>query len=167
MSIFAPGSSQIKSVHVPGAFLEAAIALNKAEIVRNAANPSVTAKNNASIVFNLESGTADISITLPVVSSVTGAGTVQYAPSDYLGIAYSSFTPGGDVTAVTCQTAVAEIGQILSSLEKAVLPLEDQPNNIQIDASSETGNMTITAKLPVTFSIATTGAISFLSTDYL
>jgi hypothetical protein len=167
MSTFVPGSSQIKSVHTPGAFLEAAIALNKAEITRNQANPTVTPKNNVSIVFNLESGTADVSISLPVLASVTGTGTLQYAPSDYLGSTYSAFTAGGDVTAVTCQTAVAEIGQILSNLEKLVLPLEDQPNNIQIDASSETSTMTITAKLPITFTISTSGAIDFLATDYL
>lgn len=140
--------------------------LAKAEIARNAANPGLSPKVNSSITFNVEAGTADLSVALPVSAAASAAGALVYAPTDYLGGAYSAFTAGGDVTATTIQGAIAEIAQTLSGLENAI-DAADRPNYIQVDSSSETLVATITAKLPGVFTISTTGTIDFVATDYL
>jgi hypothetical protein len=63
--------------------------------------------------------------------------------------------------------AVVQVAAILSASEKAVQPAEDQPNNVQVESSSENGTITITATLPITTSIATTGEIGIVAIDYL
>lgn len=165
-SIITTGSS-LQSDTIPAAFLEAALLLDAAEKARNGANPSITPKNNLSVTFSSDDGTANIAATLPVDVTVAANGSVSYAAKDYLGGAYSAFTAGGDVTATLRQTALVQVAQILSAAEKNIQPTEDQPDFVQIESSSETGLITITAALPFTSTIDAAGNITITALDYL
>jgi hypothetical protein len=167
MSIINVTGSSLKSTNMPGAFLEAALLLDSAEKTRNGANPGISPKNNISVTINSDEGTIAITAALP--TTVTGLvdGGVKYLPKDYLGGTYATFTPGGDVTAVNHMDAFSQVAQILSAAEKAIQPVEDQPNFVQVESSSEAGTMTITATLPYTATILTTGHIEIAAVDYL
>jgi hypothetical protein len=158
--------SSLKADTKAAAFLEACILLDVAEKTRNSANPGIAAKNNVSINFSSEDGVAAITVQLPSAPTSTASGLV-YTPTDYLGGAYGAFTAGGDVTATTAMAAVSQVASILSAAEKAVQPVEDQPNNIQIESSSETGFIVVTATVPVTQSIDADGNIKFVALDYV
>jgi hypothetical protein len=166
MSAINSTGSSLKADFKAPAFLEACLLLDNAEKARNAANPGIAPKNNVSVTFASEEGIATVTVELPASPTATAAG-LMYAPTDYLGGTYSAFTAGGDVTATTIQGAVAQVANILSAAEKAVQPVEDQPNNVQIESSSETGVITITATIPVTQSIDTDGNIKFVALDYV
>jgi hypothetical protein len=165
-SILLTGSS-LKSSTIPAAFLEACLFLDNAEKTRNGANPGVTPKNNLSVTFSSDEGTATVAATLPVTVTVTATGGIDYEAKDYLGGTYAAFTAGGAVTAISRMAAVVQLAQLLSAAEKAVQPVEDQPNYIQVDSSSESGTITVTATLPVTQAIDATGGISIAAIDYL
>ncbi len=167
MSVISLTGSSLKSSTIPSALLEAALLLDNAEKQRNGANPGVTPKNNVSITFSSDEGTVSIAATLPVTVSVTTTGGVDYEAKDYLGGTYAAFTPGGAVTATTRMAALSQIAQILSAAEKAIQPVEDQPNYIQVESSSEAGTITITANMPVQQAIDATGGVSFTAIDYL
>ena len=167
MSVISITGSSLKSTTLPGAFLEACLFLDSAEKARNGANPGITPKNNVSITFSSDDGTANIAATLPVDVSQLADGGVKYLPKDYLGGTYAAFTAGGDVTATSRMAAVSQIAQILSAAEKAIQPTEDQPNFIQVDSSSESGTITITAALPITQTIDSAGHITIAALDYL
>lgn len=167
MSLIITTGSSLQSDTIPAAFLEAALLLDSSEKARNGANPGITPKNNLSVTFSSDDGTANIAATLPVDVTVAATGAVTYAAKDYLGGTYSVFTAGGDVTATTRQTALVQVAQLLSAAEKNIQPVEDQPNFIQIESSSETGLITITASLPYTSTIDAAGSITITALDYL
>lgn len=167
MSVISTTGSSIKSTNLPSAFLEAALLLDAAEKSRNGANPGIAPKNNVSITFSSDDGTANIAATLPVGVTTGTDGSIIYAPTDYLGGTYSAFTAGGDVTATTRQAALVQVGQLLSAAEKAISPVEDQPNYITVESSSETGTITIAASLPYEAVTSSTGAITITAVDYL
>ncbi len=168
MSLILTTGSSLKSDTKPAALIEAALLLDGAEKARNGANPGITPKNNVSLVFSSDEGTANITATLPVDVSVGTDGGVKYLPKDYLGGTYAAFTAGGDVTATSAMAAFLQVAQILSAAEKAIQPTEDQPNFIQVDSSSETGTVTITAAIPYSSAIdATTGSLTITALDYL
>jgi hypothetical protein len=167
-SILLTTGSSLKSDNKPAALIEAALLLDAAEKARNGNNPGITPKNNVSLIFSSDDGTANIAATLPVEVSVGADGGVRYLPKDYLGGGYAAFTPGGDVTATTAMAAFVQVAQILSAAEKAIQPTEDQPNFVQVESSSETGTITVTAALPYNATIdATTGAMTVTALDYL
>jgi hypothetical protein len=165
-SIVTTGSS-LKSSTQPAALLEACLFLDGAEKLRNGANPGIAPKNNMSITISSDDGVAQITATLPVDVTVLADGGVKYGAKDYLGGTYAAFTAGGAVTSDTRMEAVVQIASILSASEKAVQPVEDQPNNVQVESSSENGTITITATLPISTSIDATGAIEIVAIDYL
>jgi hypothetical protein len=167
MSVISVTGSSLKSTNQPAAFLEACLLVDGAEKLRNGANTGVQPKNNMSITFSSDEGVAQITATLPVTVSVLPDGGIKYLPKDYLGGTYAVFTPGGDVTAVNMMEAVSQVASILAASEKNVLPVEDQPNFIQIDSSSENGTINITATLPVTITTSATGQVQIAAVDYL
>lgn len=167
MSAILTTASSLKSDTIPAALLEAALLVDAAEKARNGANSGIAAKNNVSVVFNSDEGICSIAATIPVDVTVGTGGAIQYAPKDYLGASYTTFTAGGDVTATNRIGAFVQIAQILSAAEKAISPVEDQPNYVTVDSSSETGTITIAANLPVFSSIDATGSVLFTATDYL
>jgi hypothetical protein len=166
MSAINTTGSSLKADTKAAAFLEACLLLDGAEKARNAANPGIAPKNNVSVTFSNEEGVAQVSIQLPAAPTATGAGLI-YAPTDYLGGAFGVFTPGGDVTATTVMSAVSQVAHILSATEKTVQPIEDQPNNVQIESSSENGFITITATIPFTQTIDVDGNIKIVALDYV
>lgn len=167
-SVILTAGSSLKSDTKPAALVEAALVLDAAEKARNGNNPGITPKNNVSLTFSSDDGTANIAATLPVDVSVGADGSVKYLPKDYLGGGYATFTAGGDITATSAMAAFLQVAQILSAAEKAIQPTEDQPNFIQVEASSETGTVTVTASLPYTSTIdATTGSLTITAYDYL
>lgn len=166
MSAINTVGSSLKADYKAAAFLESCLLLDTAEKARNSANPGIAPKNNVSVTFSSEEGVAQIAIQLPAAPAATGAGLV-YAPTDYLGGAYAAFTAGGEVTATTAMAAVSQVAHILSAAEKAVQPVEDQPNNVQIESSSETGFINITATVPYTQSIDADGNIKIVALDYV
>jgi hypothetical protein len=166
MSTILTTASTLKSDNMPAALLEAALLVDAAEKARNGANPGVAPKNNLSVTFNSDDGTCLIAATIPADVTVSSGG-IQYAAKDYLGASYTSFTAGGDVTATNRIAAFVQVAQILSAAEKAVTPIEDQPNNVTVDSSSETGSITVAATLPVSSAIDTNGSVLFTAVDYL
>jgi hypothetical protein len=167
MSIFAPGASALKSTNQPAAFLEICLLNDAAEKLRNGANPGVAAKNNVSVTVSSDEGVAQVTATLPTTVTSLSDGGIKYLAKDYLGGTYSTFAPGGDVTATLLQDALVQVASILAASEKGVLPVEDQPNNIQIDSSSENGTISITATIPVSTAIDSSGRIQIIAVDYL
>jgi hypothetical protein len=165
-SIITTGSS-LKSGTIPAAFFEACLFLDSAEKARNGANPGIAPKNNMTVTISSDEGVAQITATLPVDVTVLADGGIKYGAKDYLGGIYGAFTAGGDVTADTRMEAVVQIASILAAKEKTVQPLEDQPNNIQIESSSENGTITVTATLPISTSISAAGVVEIVAIDYL
>lgn len=165
-SIVTTGSS-LKSTTIPAALFESALFLDSAEKTRNGANPGLAPKNSISITVSSDDGTVNISASLPSDVSVGTGGTLVYNAKDYLGGTYAAFTAGGDLTATTRMDAFVQIAQLLSSAEKAVTPVEDQPNFVQIDSSSESGTITVTATLPFNAVILAAGTVEIATLDYL
>jgi hypothetical protein len=165
-SILTTGSS-LKSTTLPAALLESCLFLDTAEKARNGANPGLAPKNAISIVISSDDGTVNISAALPADVTVGALGSLVYNAKDYLGGTYAAFTPGGDLTATSRMDAVVQIAQMLSSAEKAITPTEDQPNFVQVDSSSESGLITITATLPYNAVILTLGTVEIATLDYL
>ncbi len=167
MSAIITTGSSLKSTTIPAALFEAALFLDSAEKTRNGANPGLAPKNSISIVISSDDGTINVSAALPSDVSVGTGGTLVYNAKDYLGGTYAAFTAGGDVTATSRMDAFVQIAQLLSSAEKAITPTEDQPNFIQIDSSSESGLITVTATLPYNATVLATGTVEIATLDYL
>ncbi len=165
-SILTTGSS-IKSTTIPAALFEAALLLDNAEKTRNGANPGLAAKSNISVTISSDEGIATITAALPAEVSLDSLGSLSYNAKDYLGGTYAAFTAGGDITVTTSMDAFVVIAQKLSMAEKAVQPAEDQPNFIQVESSSETGTISVTATLPYTSSIMASGHLEVTIIDYL
>ena len=167
MSTISTTSSSLKSTNLPAALFEAALFLDAAEKARNGANPGLAPKNALSLTISSDEGLINISAVLPAEVTVGTGGTLVYNAKDYLGGTYSAFTAGGDLTATSRQDAVVQIAQMLSNAEKLIQPVEDQPNFVQLDSSSEAGTITVTATLPYTTAILTAGSVEITSIDYL
>lgn len=167
MSAIVTTGSSLKADTIPGALVEAALLVDAAEKARNGANPGITPKNNVSLTFSSDDGTANIAATIPADITVGSDGSVKYLAKDYLGGTYAAFTAGGAVTATSVMAAFVQVAQILSAAEKAIQPAEDQPNFIQVDSSSEAGTITVTAALPFTSTIDASGNLTIIALDYL
>ncbi|MEH2448942.1 MAG: hypothetical protein V7K18_25100 [Nostoc sp.] len=169
MSTFDPGTSgTLKSTQVPAAFFEVCRALDAAENIRNGANPGLPPRRNLSTTVSFDTGTIAIAATLPVTVNIQSNGSIDIAVSDYLGSTYSTFANGGgDLSSDTLPEAFLEIASILAAYEKAVVPAENQPNNVQIQFDIETGTATISANLPFTTLAATSGDVTVHAIDYL
>lgn len=167
-SVIVTTGSSLKSDTKPAAVFEAALLVDAAEKARNGANTGIAPKNNVTVTIAADEGTAAIAATIPVSVLATAGGGITYTPTDYLGVAYTAFTAGGDVTASNVIAAFVQVAQLLSAAEKSISPVEDQPNNIQVDSSSETGTITISATLPVVSAIdPVSGSVTFTALDYL
>lgn len=167
MSLILTTGSSLKADTIPAALVEAALLVDAAEKARNGANPGITPKNNISLTFSSDDGTANIAATLPAEISVGADGSVRYLAKDYLGGSYATFTPAGAITATTVMSAFVQVAQILSAAEKAIQPAEDQPNFVQVDSSSEAGTITVTAAVPFTSVIDVAGNLTISALDYL
>lgn len=167
MSTIVTTGSSLKSTNLPAALFEAALFLDAAEKSRNGANPGLAPKNALSLTISSDEGLINISAVLPAEVTVGTGGTLIYNAKDYLGGTYSAFTAGGDLSATSRQDAVVQIAQMLSNAEKLIQPVEDQPNFVQLDSSSESGTITVTATLPYTTAILSAGSVEITSIDYL
>ncbi|BAT56379.1 hypothetical protein NOS3756_53840 [Nostoc sp. NIES-3756] len=169
MSTFDPGTSgTLKSTQIPQAFFEVARALDAAENNRNGANPGLPARRNLSTTVSFDTGTIAVAATIPIVTSIQTDGTIKILASDYLGSTYSAFTNGGgDLTSANIIAAFLETASLLSASEKAVVPVENQPNNIQIQVDVEAGTATVAANLPFTTAAASNGDVTIKAIDYL
>lgn len=165
-SIVTTGSS-LKSTNLPAALFEAALFLDTAEKARNGANPGLAPKNALSLTISSDEGLINISAVLPAEVTIGVGGTLVYNAKDYLGGTYSVFTAGGDLSATSRQDAIVQIAQMLSNAEKLIQPVEDQPNFVQLDSSSEAGTITITATLPYNAAVLSTGSVEITTIDYL
>lgn len=169
MSIFDPGTGgTLKSTQIPQAFFEVCRALDAAENTRNGANPGLPPRRNLSTTVSFDTGTVAVAATIPIITSIQSDGTIKVSGSDYLGSTYSSFNNGGgDLTSTNIVAAFLETASLLSSAEKGVVPVENQPNNIQIVIDTEAGNATISANLPFTTAAANNGDVTVIAIDYL
>lgn len=167
MSTIVSTGSSLKSTNLPAALLESALFLDTAEKNRNGANPGLAPKNSISINISSDDGTVNISAALPAEVSIGPGGVLVYNAKDYLGGVFAAFTPGGDLTATSRMDAFVQVAQMLSMAEKLVQPAEDQPNFVQVEASSETGAITVTATLPFNAAILAAGTVEILTLDYL
>ena len=167
MSNILTTGSTLKSTNIPSAFLESCLFLDSAEKARNGANPGLPAKNSLTLTVSSDQGLIDISAVLPAEVTIGTDGSIVYNAKDYLGGTYAAFTSGGAVTATTAMDAVVLVAQLLSNAEKAVIPIEEQPNYVQVVASSETGTITVTATLPYNAVILAAGTVELIAVDYL
>ncbi|WP_016951247.1 hypothetical protein [Anabaena sp. PCC 7108] len=169
MSTFDPGTAgTLKSTQVPQAFFEVCRALDAAENTRNGANPGLAPRRNLSTTVSFDTGTIAVAATIPIVTTIQTDGTIQISGSDYLGSTYSTFANGsGDLTSTNIVAAFLETASLLSAAEKAVTPVENQPNNIQIQIDVEAGNATVSGNLPFTTAAAATGDVTVKAIDYL
>jgi len=170
VSTFNPGTGgDLVSTNLPAAFFELARLLDAAENARNGANPGVAPKQNLTVTVDFGTRVASIAASLPITASPSASGQTQITAVDYLSPTFSAFNPGtgGTLKSTTSPSALLELGQILSNAEKAVVPAEDQPNNLQVTYDLETGTATITANLPITTSADTDGAVKVIASDYL
>ena len=167
-SVFAPGSGgSLKSTTQPAAFLETASWLDKCENDRNSANPGITPKQNITVSIDLGTKVATIAATIPAAFSVDSTGNLVSNASDYIGATYSVFAGGGGALKSTdAPSAFVEMAAILAASEKAVVPAEDQPNNIQLTIEQETSSIVVSAVLPITAATAATGEIVIAAVDY-
>jgi hypothetical protein len=169
MSTFDPGTSgTLKSTQIPQAFFEVCRALDAAENSRNGANPGLPARRNLSTTVSFDTGTIAVAASIPIVTSIQTDGTIKILASDYLGSAYSTFANGGgDLTSTNIVAAFLETASLLSASEKAVTPIENQPNNIQIQVDVEAGSATVSGNIPFTTAAATNGDVTIKAIDYL
>lgn len=167
MSSIATTGSSIKSTNIPAALFEAALLLDSAEKARNGSNPGLAPKSNIAVTISSDEGISTITASLPAEVSLDTTGSLSYNAKDYLGGSFAAFTSGGDLTVTTAMDAFVMIAQRLSMAEKAVLPAEDQPNFVQVESSSETGTITVTATLPYTSVILASGKLEVTIVDYL
>lgn len=81
MSVFNPGTNgTLKSLTIPSAFLELALILELLE----KQIPEADRPNNIAITFDLESNSANITATIPIVSVTTSSGEINISAVDYL-----------------------------------------------------------------------------------
>ncbi|GAX42445.1 hypothetical protein NIES4075_34460 [Tolypothrix sp. NIES-4075] len=169
MSTFNPGTSgTLKSTQIPSAFFEICRALDAAENTRNGNNPGLPPRRNLSTTVSFDTGTISVAATLPITTSIESDGSIQIHALDYLGSTYSAFNGGGgDLNSDTLPEALLEAASFLAAVEKAVVPTENQPNNIQIQFDAETGSAVISANLPFTTLAAANGDVTIHAIDYL
>lgn len=169
MSTFDPGTGgTLKSTQLPQAFFEICRALDAAEKDRNGANPGLPPKTQLSTTVSFDTGTIAVAATIPIISSIQTDGTIKIVASDYLGGTYTAFNNGGgDLTSTNLVAAFLEAASLLSATEKAITPIESQPNNIEIQFDTEAGNATISANLPFTTDATTQGDVVIKAIDYL
>lgn len=170
MSVFVPGTGgTLKSAKKPAALFEMARVLDAAENSRNGANPGIPAKQNLTVTVDFGTRTAAIAATLPITATIGVDGKPILDVSDYLGAPYSTFVPGpdGDLKSTDIPSAFLELAQIVSNAEKAVTPVDDQPNNVQITYDLEAGNVTIAGTLPITTASEADGDVVIQAVDYL
>lgn len=168
MSVFNSSGSSLKSTTIPAALFEAALFLDAAEKARNGANPGLSPKSNIAVTISSDEGVATITAALPAdvaIDNVTGS--IAYNAKDYLGGTYAVFTGGGDVATTSAMDAFIIVAQRLSIAEKLIQPAEDQPNFVQVESSSESGLISVTATLPYTSTIMPDGSLSVVMVDYL
>lgn len=168
-STFDPGTSgSLKSTQIPQAFFEICRFLDAAENTRNGANPGLAPRRNLSTTVSFDAGTVAVAATIPIVTTIEAGGAIKISGSDYLGSTYSTFANGGgDLISTNIVAAFLELGSLLAAAEKAVTPVENQPNNIQIVIDTEAGNATVSANLPFTTAAATNGDVTIQAIDYL
>ena len=167
MSTIATTGSSLKSTTLPAALFESALFLDAAEKSRNGANPGLAPKNALSLTISSDEGLINISAVLPAEVTIGTGGNLVYNAKDYLGGTYSAFTAGGDISAASRQDAIVQIAQMLSNAEKLIQPVEDQPNFVQLESSSEAGTITVTATLPYSTAILAAGSVEITAIDYL
>lgn len=167
MSIIVTAGSSLKSVTLPAALFEAALLLDNAEKARNGANPGLAPKSNIAITVSSDEGIATITATLPAEVALEANGSLSYNAKDYLGGVYAAFAGGGDVAVTNCMDAFVVVAQRLSMAEKLVQPVEDQPNFVQVESSSEAGTITVSATLPYTGTVLANGRFEVAIIDYL
>jgi hypothetical protein len=167
MTAYTGTDSDLSSTTLASAFVEACRKLNEAEITRNAANPSVTPKNNVTMSAAFDGKVFSIAVTLPYVPTLDSAGKYIADVTDYLGSTYTAFTVGtGDAKSTDLPSLVLEIAQKLAAAEKTVAEA-DRPNNVQIQLDDETGIATITGNIPFTAGIDGAGVITLTALDYV
>jgi hypothetical protein len=169
MSTFDPGTNgTLKSTKIPQAFFEVCRTLDAAENTRNGANPGLPPRRNLSTTVSFDTGTVAVAATIPIVTTIQTDGTIKISGSDYLGNTYSTFdNGGGDLTSTNIVAAFLETASLLSANEKTVTPIENQPNNVQIQIDVEAGSATVSGNLPFTTASAATGDVTVIAIDYL
>ncbi|MBW4642926.1 MAG: hypothetical protein KME23_08010 [Goleter apudmare HA4340-LM2] len=169
MSVFDPGTSgTLKSTQIPQAFFELCRAVDAAENARNGANPGLAPRTQLSTTVSFDTGTISVAATIPVIPAIQSDGTIKVAASDYLGGSYTAFdNGGGDLTSTNLIAAFLEAASLLAAAEKAVTPVDNQPNNIQIQVDLETGSATVSANMPFTTAAANNGDVVIQAIDYL
>lgn len=168
-SIFAPGAGgTLKAVTEPAALFELARALDAAENARNGANPGLPPKRNITTTVSFDTGVIAIAASLPISTTIATNGTLNLTASDYLGAPYSDFANGGgDLESTNLVAAFVEMSQMLSASEKAVQPVDDQPNNVEVTVDFESGTLTVSASLPFSTTTDASGFVVIQAADYL
>lgn len=78
----------------------------------------------------------------------------------------SLLTPGTDIKSTTKPAGLLELAHLLQADELAV-PAETRPDNISITYDAEAGTASVTATLPITFTLDANGKPVATAVDYL
>lgn len=78
----------------------------------------------------------------------------------------SPLSPGTDIKSVNMPSGLLELAHMLQAYELSI-PEETRPNNITIAYDAEELTATITATLPIVFTLDTNGKPVATATDYI
>jgi hypothetical protein len=159
MATFAPGTGgTLKSVTLEQAIIELS------ERSQSLDEALTTPTGNLGIVYNANGNTCTLGHIIPISSSVVG-GKPTFTATNFL--TGSTFTPGtgGDLVSVNYPAALLELAHLMQAAEEAE-PTAD--NNVQVTYDLDALTATVSAVLPVSYSIdATNGKTVITATPYL
>lgn len=117
---------------------------------------------NIGLVYNADGNTSTIGLSLPVTRSIV-SGKLTYTATNFL--PDDTFAPGtsGTLTSTEYPAALLELATDIQVLEVA-----QDKNNLQITIDDDAGLVTVTATMPVTYTIdSSSGATTVTADEYL
>ncbi|BAU63031.1 hypothetical protein STA3757_03860 [Stanieria sp. NIES-3757] len=163
MSTFDPGTSgTLKSTTIPAAFVEAVTVLQNREAAITTNPP-----DNVTVSIDVDNQLATLALTLPITFSLDGTGKPVVTASDYLTSLSGSNTfvnGSGDLASSNLTAAVLELAQTLHAAEKVEDPEID---NIQISYDLENSQANMSASIPLTVAVNSSGKLEVTVTDYV
>ncbi|KGF71620.1 hypothetical protein DO97_17465, partial [Neosynechococcus sphagnicola sy1] len=131
--------------------------------------------SNLNVTFDTEPAECSITATIPITVTINPtAGRPTMVANKWIlssgTAAYTTFTKGdGDLDAPNLESAFVEaLVRLQIAEQEAIESNPDSPNNISITFDTDALEMSVTATLPMTFSVdGTTGAPVFVAAAYI
>ena len=127
-----------------------------------AALPIDTRPDNITIDQSFDALTCTINATIPATFTINSAGHREAIPTEYTP---APFAPGSsDLSSTNLQSAFVEAATLLQNSEQQVTG-DNPPDNIQV--SSDDGQISVSAVLPMTFALDSAGNTVITVPDYI